>query len=112
MNDDALSKALAAATEAADDSRQLELVKAVLTAQAISQAMQPHTCQHDHQQPKPFDARKWWTIGAVVTAGGCVACALALAFAMATIAVAIAATCATGCFLILRALWRDYLNGR
>lgn len=107
MNEDALKEALAAATEAADDSRQLELVKAVLTAQAIAQAIQPHQCQHDHQQPKPFDARKWWTVGAVVTAGGCIACALAFAFAMAAIAVAIAATCGTGCFLILRSLWRD-----
>lgn len=113
MSDDALNKALAAAAEASVDSQQLELVKAVLTAQAISQAMQPHTCQHDHhQQQRPFDARKWATIGGLAAVGGCVACALALAFAMAAIAVAIAATCATGCFLILRALWRDYLAGR
>jgi hypothetical protein len=112
MSDDALQKALAAVAEASDDSRQLELVKAVLTAQAISQAMQPHTCQHDQQQTKPFDARKWATIGALAAIGGCIACALALAFAMAAIAVAIVATCGTGCFLILRAMWRDYLNGR
>ncbi len=112
MSDDALTKALAAATEAADDSRHLELVKAVLTAQTIAQAMQPHTCQHDHQQPKPFDTRKWVTIGALSAIGGCVTCALALAFAMAAIAVAIAACAGTGCFLILRALWRDYLNHR
>ncbi|MGV4890394.1 hypothetical protein ACSR0Z_28020 [Streptomyces viridosporus] len=112
MSDDALQKALAAATEAASDSRQLELVKAMLTVQAINQAQQPHTCQHDHQQPKPFDARKWATIGGLAAIGGCVACALALAFAMAAIAVAIAATCGTGCFLILRSLWRDYLTHR
>lgn len=112
MSDDALQKAIAAAGQAADDSRQLELVKAVLTAQTLAQAMQPHTCQHDHQQPKPFDARKWWTVGGLVVVGGCVACALALAFAMAFIAVAIAATCGTGCFLILRSMWRDYLNNR
>ncbi|MFB7577193.1 hypothetical protein, partial [Streptomyces sp. NPDC056165] len=107
-----MHKALAAANEASIDSQQLELVKAVLTAQAISQAIQPHTCQHDHQQPTPFDARKWWTIGGLACAGACVACVLALAFAMAFIAIAIAAACATGCFLILRALWRDYLAGR
>ncbi|WP_121709321.1 hypothetical protein [Streptomyces sp. E5N91] len=109
---EALEKALAAATEAATDSQQLELVKAVLTAQAIGQAMQPHTCQHNHQQPKAFDARKWWTIGGLATVGGCVACALALAFAMAAIAVAIAACCGTGCFLILRALVRESRTGR
>ncbi|MGW2169019.1 hypothetical protein ACWC1C_00640 [Streptomyces sp. NPDC001705] len=112
MSDDALSKALAAAGQAADDSRQLELVKAVLTAQAIGQAMQPHTCQHDHPQAKPFDARKWWTIGGLVVVVGCVACFLALAFAMAMVAVAIGGTCGTGCFLILRSLWRDYLDNR
>ncbi|MGA5668998.1 hypothetical protein ACPCTG_26385 [Streptomyces pseudogriseolus] len=112
MNNDALTKALAAATEAADNSQQLEVVKAVLIAQAISQAaQQQHTC-HDHQQPKPFDAKKWWTIGGFAVVGGCVACALALAFAMAMVAVAIAATCATGCFLILRSLWRDYAKHR
>ncbi|MBJ6633354.1 hypothetical protein BIU87_20740 [Streptomyces sp. ZS0098] len=114
MNEDALTKALAAATEAAADSQQLEVVKAVLIAQAISRAAdQPqHTCQHDHQQPKPFDAKKWWTIGGFAVVGGCVACALALAFALAATAVAIAATCATGCFLILRSLWRDYAKHR
>ncbi|MEU5247307.1 hypothetical protein AB0G81_24955 [Streptomyces asoensis] len=114
MSDDALQNALAAAAVAADDSRQLELVKAVLTAQTIAAAMQPHTCQHDHQVPQrqPFDARKWCTVGGLVVVGGCIACGLALAFAMAFIAVAVAATCGTGCFIILRSMWRDYLNHR
>lgn len=112
MSDDALQKALAAAAEASVDSRQLELVQAVLTAQAISQAMQPQTCQHDHQHAKPFDARKWLTIGGLAAVGGCVACALALAFAMATIAVAIAACAGTGALLILRTLWRDVAKTR
>ncbi|MEV8552578.1 hypothetical protein AB0L04_22515 [Streptomyces glaucescens] len=113
MNNDALTRALAAASEAAQDSRQLELVQAFLTAQAISQAMQPQTCQHDHhQQARPFDARKWATIGGLAAVGGCVACALALAFAMATIAVAIAACAGTGALLILRTLWRDVAKNR
>lgn len=112
MSDDALSKALAAAAEASQDSKQLELMRTVLVAQAITQAIQPHQCQHDHQTQKPFDARKWWTIGALVCVGGCVACALAFAFAMAAIAVAIAATAGTGSFLVLRSLYRDFTNGR
>ncbi|MEU0198750.1 MULTISPECIES: hypothetical protein [unclassified Streptomyces] len=114
MSDDALSKALAAAAEASKDSKQLELMQAVVIGQALAQAMQPQhqACQHDHQARKEFDARKWWTIGGFVAVGGCVACAFALAFALAALAIAIGATCATGCFLILRSLWRDYLNNR
>ncbi|MFF4040533.1 hypothetical protein [Streptomyces sp. NPDC001816] len=109
---DALTNALAAAAEAGQDSRELELVKAVLVAQTIAQAIQPQQCQHDQKPQQPFDARKWWTIGGLACVGGCVACALALAFAMAAIAVAIGATCATGCFLVLRSLYRDFTNGR
>lgn len=112
MSDDALTKALAAAAEASQDSKQLELMKTVLVAQAISQAIQPQQCQHDHRTQQPFDPRKWVTIGGLAIVGGCVACALAFAFAMAAIAVAIAATCATGCFLVLRSLYRDFINGR
>ncbi|CAL9301137.1 hypothetical protein [Streptomyces sp. SudanB91_2054] len=110
MSNDALHKALVAAAEASEDSRQLELMQALVIAQAMQS--QPHTCQHDHPQPKPFDARKWATIGGLAAVGGCVACVLALAFAMAMVAIAIAACAATGSFLILRALWRDYANGR
>ncbi|MFF7290684.1 hypothetical protein [Streptomyces griseorubiginosus] len=113
MSDDALTKALAAATEAAQDSKQLELMHTVLMAQAIAAAVQPQQCQHhDTKSQRPFDARKWWTIGGLACVGGCIACALALAFAMAFIALAIGATCATACLLILRRMWRDYLNGR
>lgn len=113
MSDDALQKAIAAATEATKDSQQLELMRAVLVAQTIAQAMQPQPCQHQEQAPRqPFDARKWWTIGGLVCVGGCVACALAFAFAMAAIAVAIAATAGTGSFLILRSLYRDVTRGR
>ncbi|MFF7895975.1 hypothetical protein ACFZDI_29490 [Streptomyces sp. NPDC007907] len=113
MSDDALTKALAAAAEASSNSKQLELMQAVVIGQALAQAMQqPHSCQHDHQPRKEFDARKWWTIGGFAVVGGCVACALAIAFAVATVAFAIGATCATGCFLVLRSMWRDYLNNR
>ena len=57
MSDDALAKALAAAAEASQDSKQLELMKTVLVAQAITAAIQPHQCQHhDEKTQQPFDA--------------------------------------------------------
>ncbi|MFE9170858.1 hypothetical protein ACFYNZ_15245 [Streptomyces kebangsaanensis] len=115
MNEDHLQKALAAASEAAEDSRQLEQIRAVLIAQAVHQGLQAHQpqpCSHHHPPTPPFDAKKWWTIGGLAIVGGCVACALAMAFAVALVGIAIGATCATACLLILRSLWRDYLNHR
>jgi hypothetical protein len=112
---DALQKAEAAVAKAENNTDVLAVAMAALElAKAAQQQPQHHGCQHDHQAPKqqPFDARKWWTIGGFAVVGGCVACALAFAFAMAAIAVAIGATCATGCLLVLRSMWRDYLNNR
>jgi hypothetical protein len=104
VNDDALTNALAAAAEASKDSKQLELMQAVVIGQAIAQAMQP-------QQPAPaparqeFDAKKWVTIGGLCLAGGLVASLFAVAVAIGAVSVAILA-------LVLRGLWRDYLNHR
>ncbi|MFF4823152.1 hypothetical protein ACFY20_08955 [Streptomyces sp. NPDC001312] len=105
MNDDALQKALSAAGEAADDARQLELVKAVLTAQTIAQAMQPQqpACQHAHKEPA--NVGKWLGIGFAVCVGS-------VGLAVGFLAVAIAAPCATVCLLILRRIWQDMQKGR
>ncbi len=110
VNDD-LSKAAQDAVDASDNTRQVELIAAVLKAQQLLNG-QPshHQCEHTPQQQ--FDAKKWWTITGMACIGGCVACALALAFAIAAIAVAIGATCATGCFVILRSIWREHQKGR
>ncbi|MFC8442683.1 hypothetical protein ACFUJT_31550 [Streptomyces griseoincarnatus] len=107
MNEDALTKALAAATEAADDSKQLEVVKAVLIAQAISRAAdQPQrTCQHDHQPRQGRSTGEWLGIGGAVCVGG-------LGIAIGFIAIAICGISVAILALILRSLWRDYLNNR
>ncbi|QKW07340.1 hypothetical protein HUT18_14035 [Streptomyces sp. NA04227] len=103
MNDD-LDKAAREAVEAADNSEQLKLIAAVLQAQQLMQAVQPHQCQH--QAPRQqFNAFKWLTIGGVVSV-----CALALA--VASVAVAIGGVCATACLVVLRSLLRDFQNDR
>ncbi|MGV2914473.1 hypothetical protein [Streptomyces alfalfae] len=110
MSDDALHKAEAAVSAAESNTAVVQLaMAAVEVAKAAQQQPQHHGCQHAPQQ---FDARKWLTIGGIVCVGGCVACALALAFAVAMTAIAIGATCATGCFMILRSLWTGHQKGR
>ncbi|QUI32452.1 hypothetical protein H9W91_17475 [Streptomyces alfalfae] len=109
MSDDALHKAEAAVSAAESNTAVVQLAMAAVEVAKAAQ-QQPHQgCQHAPQQ---FDARKWLTIGGIVCVGGCVACALALAFAVAMTAVAIGATCATGCFMILRSLWTGHQKGR
>lgn len=106
MAEDALSKAISAASDAADDSRQLELMKAVVMAQTIAQAIQPQQCRHQHEAPKQqFNTKKWLVIGGV-------ACTCSLAFALASIAIAIGACCATACLLVLRSMWREFQRGK
>jgi hypothetical protein len=110
MNE-ALDKAEAAAREAAVNTAAVQIaLAAVELAKAAQQQPQHQACQHTPQQQ--FDAKKWWTIGGLAIVGGCVACALAMAFALASIAIAIGATCATGCLLVLRSMWRDFTNNR
>ncbi|MGW3724160.1 hypothetical protein [Streptomyces sp. NPDC000851] len=110
---DALEKAARDAVEAADNTRQVELIAAVLQAQQLLNAQQTsrqEVCRH--QQQKPFDARKWLVIGGLACAGGCVASVMALAFAVAMTAVAVGGTCATACLIIVRSMWRDYQKGK
>jgi hypothetical protein len=107
---DEFAKAARDAVEAADNSDQLKLIAALLAAQQLNQ-------QQTQTQPSPaprsdFNARKWLTIGAVVCAVGAIGSVFAVAFALAAISVAIGAVCATGCFLILRSIWRDVLKNR
>ncbi|MFE7446839.1 hypothetical protein ACFU7X_41025 [Streptomyces chartreusis] len=110
---EALDKAEAAVADASRNTDAVAVAMAALevaklAAQNVQQ--QPHTCGHDHKQQPEFNARKWWTIGALVIAGGAIASALAIAFALAALAVAIAGTSATCCLFVLRRMWRDYLN--
>lgn len=106
-----LGKAEAAVSAAETNTVAVQLaLAAVELAKTAQQQPQHQGCQHTPQQQ--FNARKWLTIGGVLAVGGCVACVLALAFAVAMTAVAIGATCATGCFLILRSMWTDYRKGR
>ncbi|MEV7125858.1 hypothetical protein [Streptomyces sp. NPDC093260] len=108
---DALDKAEAAVREASSNTDVLAVAMAALdlAKSAQAQTQQSAGCDHNHST---FDAKKWWTIGGLAIIGGCVACALAFAFAIASIAVAIGATCSTACLLVLRAMWRDYRNGK
>lgn len=112
---EALDKAEAAV---ADATRNTDVVAVAMAALEVAKLaaqngqQQPHTCGHDHKQQPEFNARKWWTIGGLIIAGGAIASVLAVAFALAAVAVAIAATCATCCLLVLRRMWRDYLNNR
>ncbi|MCI3272134.1 hypothetical protein [Streptomyces cylindrosporus] len=107
---DALQKAEAAAKEAATDTAAVQVALAAVELAKLAGQQPAHTCQHHAPQPE-FNAKKWWTIGALVTVGGCVACALALAFALAATAIAVGGTCATACLLVLRSIWRDVRGG-
>lgn len=108
---DALEKAEIAAKEAAVNTAAVQIaLAAVELAKTAQQQPQHQGCQHTPQQQ--FDAKKWLTIGGLAIVGGCVACALAFAFALASVAVAIGATCATGCLIVLRSMWRDHLKGK
>ena len=92
------------AVEAADNSQQLQLITAILQAQAIAQAVQPqqpHACQHPHKQPASVG--KWVGIS-------CAVCVGSIGLALGFIAVAIAAVCGTTCLLVLRSMWRQYMG--
>lgn len=102
-----LDKAIAAAGEAADDSRQLELMKAVVMAQTIAQAMQQpsqqQACQHPHKPGR--STGEWMAIG-------CAVCVGSIGLAFASIAIGIGAISVAILALVLRAMWRDYQKGR
>ncbi|MFJ8154832.1 hypothetical protein [Streptomyces sp. NPDC094468] len=100
---DALRKAEAAVTEAADNTDVLRIVTAVLATQ---QAQQPAPAA-------PAPAPRRHPVGLYVTAGigGAVALSfLAMAAALLAVAVAVGAVAVTVCLLVLRAMWRDLNN--
>jgi hypothetical protein len=91
------------AIEAADNSQQLQLITAILQAQTIAQAVQPqqHACQHAHKEAA--NVGKWIGIA-------CAVCVGSIGLALGFLAVAIAAVCGTGCLLVLRSMWRQYMG--
>lgn len=100
---DALEQAAREAAAAADNTRQVELIAAVLAAQQLLNQQQP---QPPVPAPRPeFNATKWLVIGGVAVSVGLVG-------ALFAVAIAIGAVCATACLLVLRGLWADYLKGK
>ncbi|MEU2598432.1 hypothetical protein ABZ669_14570 [Streptomyces hirsutus] len=103
MSDD-LERAARDAVAAADNTRQVEMIAALLAAQQLLNA------QQQPQQPAPaprteFDTKKWVTLGTLGIAGGLVASLFAVAVAIGAVSVAILA-------LVLRSLWHDIQKGR
>ncbi|MGW7239718.1 hypothetical protein ACWGJB_31010 [Streptomyces sp. NPDC054813] len=100
---DALKKAEAAVTEAADNTDVVRIVAAVLAAQQAQPAA----------VAAPAPAPRRHPVGLYVTAGigGAVALSfLAMAAAVLAVAVAVGGVCATVCLLTLRSMWRDLNN--
>lgn len=100
---DALEKAEQAAREAAQNSVDIaQIVAVVLATQQATQQQPPVPAP----APRPaFDARKWLVVGSV-------AVPVALAGALFALAITITACAGTGCFLILRSIWRETQKGR
>jgi hypothetical protein len=91
------------AVEAADNSQQLQLITAILQAQAIAQAVQPQQPACQHQRKESANVGKWIAIG-------CAVCVGSIGLALGALAVAIAAVCGTGCLIVLRSMWRQYVG--
>jgi hypothetical protein len=91
------------AVEAADNSQQLQLITAILQAQAIAQAVQPQQPACQHQRTESANVGKWIAIG-------CAVCVGSIGLALGALAVAIAAVCGTGCLIVLRSMWRQYVG--
>jgi hypothetical protein len=100
---DALQKAEAAVAKAEDNTDVLKVAMAALELAKAAQQPAASACEHQHKTGRT--AGEWLALGCAVCVGG-------LGLALGFLAVAIAACCATGCFVILRSIWRDYLNGR
>ncbi|MFI8303698.1 hypothetical protein ACIF80_09635 [Streptomyces sp. NPDC085927] len=101
---DALERAAREAVDAADNTRQVELIAAVLQAQQLLNAQQQPACQHQASQPGP-SVGKWVAVGVA----GSVAC---ISLALSAIAVAIGAVAVTCCLLVLRSMWREFQKGK
>ncbi len=98
---DALEKAARDAVEAADNTRQVEMIAAVLAAQQQLAKQQPPV-------PAPAPARRPLGLYVAAGIGGAVALTfLAMAAALLAVAVAVGAVCATVCLLVLRSVWQD-----
>lgn len=104
MNDD-LERAARDAVEAADNTRQMELILAVLQAQQLLNAQQPSApaCQHQHRTGR--STGEWLGIGGAVCVGG-------VGLAIGFIAIAIGAVSVAILALILRSIWQDVQKGR
>ena len=103
---DALKKAEAAVTEAADNTDVVRIVAAVLAAQAAQQQTPPAA-----PAPQP----RQHPIGLYVAAGigGAIALSfLAMAAALLAVAVTIGAISSVVCLLVLRGLWADFQKGK
>jgi hypothetical protein len=97
---DALKKAEAAVTEAADNTDVVRIVAAVLAAQQAQPAAVPAPVRQPSRHP----------VGLYVAAGigGAVALSfLAMAAALLAVAVAVGAVATTVCVLVLRSIWQD-----
>ncbi|MER6296873.1 hypothetical protein [Streptomyces althioticus] len=100
-----LEKAARDAVEAADNTRQVEMIAAVLAAQQLlanQQQPQQPACQHQ-RQGRP--ASEWLGIGAAVCVGG-------VGLAFASIAIAIGALSVAVLALVVRSMWADVQQGK
>ncbi|TQL21952.1 hypothetical protein [Streptomyces sp. SLBN-134] len=94
-----LEKAARDAVEAADNTRQVELIAAVLQAQQLLAQQQPApACQHQARPGR--SAGEWLGIGGAVCVGGVGLAIGFIAIAIGSVSVAILA-------LVLRSMWAD-----
>src|SRR5690606_9941716 len=101
-----LERAAADAVAAADNTRQVELIAAVLAAQQLlNQQQQPQAPACQHQQRPGRNAGEWLGIGAAVCVGG-------VGLALASIAIAVGAMTVAILALVLRSIWQDVQKGR
>ena len=102
-----LEKAARDAVEAADNTRQVEMIAAVLAAQQLLARQQPQApaCQHQHRHRQGRSAAEWLGIGAAVCVGG-------VGLAFASIALAIGALSVAVLALVVRSMWADVQQGK
>jgi len=101
-----LERAARDAVEAADNTRQVEMIAALLAAQQLTNQPPP---------PAPVSQPARRPVGLYVAAGigGAVTVSfLAMAAALLAVAVAVGAVATTVCLLVLRSMWHDMQKGR